>query len=65
MNMSLSKLREIQYRTEEPGVLQSMGSQRVRHDLATEKPPKIGDHSRGHPFSTSQNYQGHGRKGKG
>ena len=23
--------------TEEPGVLQSMGSQRVRHDLATEQ----------------------------
>ena len=26
-----------QWRTEEPGVLQSMGSQRVRHDLATEQ----------------------------
>ena len=24
-------------RTEEPGVLQSMGSQRVRHDLVTEQ----------------------------
>ena len=26
-----------QWRTEEPGILQSMGSQRVRHDLATEQ----------------------------
>ena len=25
--------------TEEPGLLQSMGSQRVRHDLATKPPP--------------------------
>ena len=31
MDMSLSKLWEI-VRTGEPGVLQSMGSQRVRHD---------------------------------
>ena len=31
MNMNLGKL------WEEPGVLQSTGSQRVRHDLATEK----------------------------
>ena len=31
MNMSLSKLREIR-RTGKPGVLQSMGSQRVGHD---------------------------------
>ena len=36
MDMNLSKLREI-VRTEEPGVLQSMGSQRARHDLATEQ----------------------------
>ena len=27
--------------TEEPGGLQSMGSQRVRHDLATKQPPPI------------------------
>ena len=26
--------------TEEPGGLQSMGSQRVRHDLATKPPPE-------------------------
>ena len=36
MGMSLSKLQEIR-RTGKPGMLQSMGSQRVRHDLATEK----------------------------
>ena len=33
MNMNLSQLWE----TEEPGVLQSVGSQRVGHDLATEQ----------------------------
>ena len=31
MDMNLSKLQEI-VRTGKPGVLQSMGSQRVRHD---------------------------------
>ena len=36
IDMSLSKLGR-QYRTEKPGVLQSMRSQRVRHDLATEQ----------------------------
>ena len=36
MDMSLSELREI-VRTGELGVLQSMGSQRVRHSLATEQ----------------------------
>ena len=34
MDMSLSKLRET-LRTEEPGMLQSMGSSRVGDDLAT------------------------------
>ena len=34
-DMSLSRLRELMM-TGKPGVLQSMGSQRVRHDLATE-----------------------------
>ena len=38
MDMSLSKLWE--GRTRKPGVLQSMGSQRVRHGLATEQPPQ-------------------------
>ena len=33
MDMNLSKLQEIV----KPGVLQSMGSQRVRHDLATKQ----------------------------
>ena len=32
MDMSLSKLQEI-VRTEKPGVLQSMGLQRIRHKL--------------------------------
>ena len=36
MDMNLSKLRR-QWRTGEPGVLQSMGSQRVGHNLATEQ----------------------------
>jgi len=36
MDMNLSKLQEI-VRTEEPGVLQSIESQRVEHHLATEQ----------------------------
>ena len=36
IDMNLSKLQEI-VKDREPGVLQSMGSQRVRHDLATEQ----------------------------
>ena len=35
--MSLSQLQETEGRTEEPGVLQSMGLQRVGHDLETEQ----------------------------
>ena len=35
MDMNLSKLK--QWKTEEPGVLQSMGLQRVRCDLVTER----------------------------
>ena len=35
VDMNLSKLREIE--TGKPGMLQSMGSQRVRHDLMTEQ----------------------------
>ena len=38
--MSLSKLQEI-VEDREPGVLQSMGSQRVGHDLATEQQVRI------------------------
>ena len=34
MHMNLSKL---QKKTKEPDILQSMGSERVRHDLATEQ----------------------------
>ena len=41
MDMSLSKLWEM-VRTGKPGVLQSMGSQRVGHDLATkQQPPSV------------------------
>ena len=36
MDMSLSKLQEIG-RTEEPGVLKSIGSQRISYDLATKQ----------------------------
>ena len=36
MDMSLSKLQELVMGTEKPGVLPSMGLQRVRHDWATE-----------------------------
>ena len=35
MDMTVSKLQEI-VKDRKPGVLQSMGLQRVRHDLATE-----------------------------
>ena len=35
-DMNLSKLREMM-KTREPGVLQSMGSQKVGHDLATKQ----------------------------
>ena len=40
MDMNMSKLPEI-VRTGEPGMLQVMGSQRVRHDLATEQQQKL------------------------
>ena len=40
MDMSLSKLQEL-VMCKEPGVLQSVGLQRVRHDWATELNPKI------------------------
>ena len=36
MDMSLSKLREM-VKDRKPGMLQSMGSERIRHDLATEQ----------------------------
>ena len=37
MDLSLNKLREIEKGTGKPRVLQSMGSQRVGHDLVTEQ----------------------------
>ena len=36
VDMNLHKLQEI-VKDREPGVLQSMGSQRIRHDLVTER----------------------------
>ena len=36
MDMSLDKLRELMKDREEPGMLQSMGWKRVRHDLEIE-----------------------------
>ena len=38
MNMNLGKLQEM-VREGRPGMLQSMGSQRVRHDWAAEQQP--------------------------
>ena len=37
MDMCLSKLFKRQWKTKEPGLLQSMGLQRIRHDSATEQ----------------------------
>ena len=37
MDMRLNNLEDGEGLTGEPGVLQSMGSQRVKHDLATEQ----------------------------
>ena len=45
MGMNLSNSGR-QWRTEEPGVLQSMGSQRVGHDLAAEQQIQHGEISR-------------------
>ena len=47
MDMSLSNSGR-QWRTGKPGVLQSMGSQRVRHNLATEKQQFTNDNSEKH-----------------
>ena len=44
MAMNLSKLQKI-LETEEPAVLQFMGSKRVRHDLVTEKQQQQSTHS--------------------
>ena len=41
MDMNLGKLQEM-VRDTEPGVLQSMGSRRVRHDWMTEQQQKNG-----------------------
>ena len=49
MDMSLSKLWEIE-RTGRPGVLQSMGSQRVGHDLVTEQQHPLFVHMAGDTF---------------
>ena len=37
MDMNLSKLRD----TEEPGMLQSLGSPRIKYELATEQPSPL------------------------
>ena len=44
MDMSLNKLREM-VKDRKPVVLQSMGSQRVRHDLVTEQQDQVGGNS--------------------
>ena len=59
MNMNLSKLREI---AEDRGacMLQSMGSQRVRHDLATEQRSLYSTHSlyHSHPLARGDTLRG-------
>ena len=44
MDMNLSKLQEI-LEDREPGVLQSVGLQRVGHNLVTEKQQQINEYS--------------------
>ena len=44
MDMNLSKLQEI-VEDREPGVLQSVGLQRVGHNLVTEKQQQINEYS--------------------
>ena len=44
MDMSLSKLQE-KVRDREPGMLQSMGLQRIRHDLTTEQQQRSANYS--------------------
>ena len=63
MDMNLSKSRR-QWRTEEPGVLQSIGSQRVRHDSMTEQKqhtdiPSLLDFPPTHPSGSSQSTELH------
>ena len=52
LDMSLSKLQK-SVMDREPGMLQSMGSQRVRHDLATEHQCLVGRNSAVSPLSAS------------
>ena len=53
MDMSLSKLWEIVRDSRKPGMLQSMGLQRVRHDLATEQQQLHSTHTQKNSFQIS------------
>ena len=54
-DMSLSKNFRRQWRAEEPGMLQFMGWQRVRHDLATEQQQfKFSNRNSANSFSIKQ-----------
>ena len=54
-DMSLSKNFRRQWRAEEPGMLQFMGWQRVRHDLATEQQRfKFSNRNSANSFSIKQ-----------
>ena len=55
-DVSLSKNFRRQWRTEEPGMLQFMGWQRVRHDLATEQQFKFSNRNSANSFSTKQTF---------
>ena len=48
MDISSSKLQEIVKDSRKPGVLQSMGLQRVRHDLVTEQQQLHNTHTHTH-----------------
>ena len=55
MDMSLSKNFRRQWRAEEPGMLQFMGWQRVRHDLVTEQQQfKFSNRNSANSFSVKQ-----------
>ena len=56
MDMSLSKLQEIE-RTEEPGLLESMASQRVEHNWVTEQQKDKKEKPRKHQPKKAHQYQ--------
>ena len=61
MDISSSKLQEIVKDSRKPGVLQSMGLQRVRHDLVTEQQQLHNTHTHTHK-NHFRYHQGQGSK---